>query len=155
VETADVVTASQALHWMEPEPTFAEVTRILRPGGVFAAYDHEWPPAVHPDVDAAWERVMDLLGVLDPPWKLEHATRMRASGHFRYVREVLLHGVEEGDSERVAGLVLALGPIVRGLEEGATEEELGLTDLRAVADRVLGDHSVPWLFSYRVRVGVR
>src|SRR5262245_33160873 len=36
---ADVVLAAQALHWMDPEPTFAEVARILRPGGVFVAVD--------------------------------------------------------------------------------------------------------------------
>ena len=36
---ADIVTCSQSLHWMEPAPTFAEAARILRPGGVFAAYD--------------------------------------------------------------------------------------------------------------------
>src|SRR5512145_229544 len=28
--SADIVTISQALHWMEPAPTFAEVARILR-----------------------------------------------------------------------------------------------------------------------------
>jgi len=44
---ADIVTASQALHWMEPEPTFAEIARILRPGGVFAAIDCDWPPVTH------------------------------------------------------------------------------------------------------------
>ena len=44
---ADIVTASQALHWMDPEPTFAEVARILRPGGIFAAVDCDWPPAMH------------------------------------------------------------------------------------------------------------
>lgn len=32
-------TVAQALHWMEPASTLAEVARILRPGGVFAAYD--------------------------------------------------------------------------------------------------------------------
>jgi SAM-dependent methyltransferase len=41
---ADVVLAVQALHWMEPEATFAEVARLLRPGGVFAAIDADWPP---------------------------------------------------------------------------------------------------------------
>lgn len=34
---ADIVTISQALHWMEPESTFGEVARILRPGSVIAA----------------------------------------------------------------------------------------------------------------------
>ncbi len=32
------------MHWMEPEPTLAEVARILRPGGVFAIADADWPP---------------------------------------------------------------------------------------------------------------
>ena len=43
---ADVVLAVQAMHWMEPEPTLAEVARILRPGGVFAIADADWPPVV-------------------------------------------------------------------------------------------------------------
>src|SRR3954447_19347377 len=43
---ADIVTCSQSLHWMEPVSTFAEIARILRPGGVFAAYDCDWPPTV-------------------------------------------------------------------------------------------------------------
>ena len=43
--SADVVLAVQALHWMEPNGTFAEVARLLRPGGVFAALDCDWPPS--------------------------------------------------------------------------------------------------------------
>jgi SAM-dependent methyltransferase len=43
---ADVVLAVQALHWMEPTSTFIEVARLLRPGGVFAAIDCDWPPSV-------------------------------------------------------------------------------------------------------------
>jgi ubiquinone/menaquinone biosynthesis C-methylase UbiE len=36
---ADIVTAAQSFHWMEPTVTLAEIARILRPGGLFAAYD--------------------------------------------------------------------------------------------------------------------
>jgi SAM-dependent methyltransferase len=43
-ECADIVLAVQAMHWMEPVSTLAEVARILRPGGVFAAVDADWPP---------------------------------------------------------------------------------------------------------------
>ena len=42
--SADVVIAVQAMHWMEPVSTLAEVARILRPGGVFASFDADWPP---------------------------------------------------------------------------------------------------------------
>ncbi len=52
---ADVVLAVQALHWMEPEATFREVARLLRPGGVFAALDCDWPPVVGDRVaEQAW-----------------------------------------------------------------------------------------------------
>ena len=55
---ADIVTCSQSLHWMEPDPTFAEVARILRPGGVFAAYDCDWPPTVNWEAEAAFNAFM-------------------------------------------------------------------------------------------------
>lgn len=32
----------------------AEAARILRPGGVFAAYDYDVPPVVQPEVDRAF-----------------------------------------------------------------------------------------------------
>ncbi|MGE3620602.1 MAG: class I SAM-dependent methyltransferase [Acidimicrobiia bacterium] len=55
---ADVVLAVQALHWMDPGPTFAEVRRLLRPGGVFAAVDVDWPPIVGDAlVEEGWDRV--------------------------------------------------------------------------------------------------
>lgn len=44
--SADVVLAVQAMHWMEPVATLAEVARLLRPGGEFAAVDCDWPPSV-------------------------------------------------------------------------------------------------------------
>jgi SAM-dependent methyltransferase len=54
--SADVVLAVQAMHWMEPVSTLAEVARILRPGGVFAAVDADWPPVAGVvDAEHAWQ----------------------------------------------------------------------------------------------------
>ena len=102
---ADIVTCSQSLHWMEPGPVFAEAARILRPGGVFAAYDYDWPPVVDPEVDAAFVEYQErrwsarsARGIkrgVDRWPKREHLERMRASGRFRFCRELLLHSVEE------------------------------------------------------------
>ncbi len=41
--SADIVTASSAIHWMEPESTVNEIKRILRKGGVFGAYGYRYP----------------------------------------------------------------------------------------------------------------
>ena len=42
--SADIITCSQSFHWMEPGSTIAEASRVLSHGGVFAAYDCDWPP---------------------------------------------------------------------------------------------------------------
>jgi SAM-dependent methyltransferase len=161
--SADIVTASQSLHWMEPEPTFAEAARILRPGGVFAAYDYDWPPVVDPEVDAAFiahrERRADLRtrrGIqrgADRWAKHQHLERLRASGRFRLCRELVLHSVEHGTAERIVGFAHSLGlPALASDDE--LERELKVDELEAVALRVLGDTTVPFLFGYRVRLGV-
>src|SRR5207302_5969416 len=62
---ADVVTCSQSLHWLDHRSTIDEIARILRPEGVFAAYDYDWPPLVHWEVDAAFLSVLEASGV-DP-----------------------------------------------------------------------------------------
>src|SRR5436305_6724630 len=58
---ADIVTCSQSLHWMEPESTFAEIARILRPGGVFAAYDCDWPPTINWAIEQAHQTFLTQL----------------------------------------------------------------------------------------------
>jgi SAM-dependent methyltransferase len=158
---ADIVTYSQSLHWMEPQPTFAEAARVLRPGGVFAAYDYELPPVVDWEVDAAFEYFLLRVGKfrrerlsIPPAEKTGHVPRMRESGVFRYVREVGVSGDEPATAERVVGLALSLGPVGRLLEEGLSEEELGFTGLQETANRVLGDREVTWTLGYRVRFGV-
>ncbi|MEP6909701.1 MAG: class I SAM-dependent methyltransferase [Actinomycetota bacterium] len=158
---ADIVTCSQSFHWMEPEPTLAEAARILRPGGVFAAYDYDWPPVVHPDVEAAYEEMLERLGVRGAlrgrprHTKDGHLAEIRGSGHFRYAREVVLHSRERGSAERIVGMALSLGPMTVLLKEGVSEEEIGLAGLREAAERALGDREVEIVLGYRVRIGVR
>jgi len=94
-ECADIVTCSQCLHWMKPKPTFAEVARILRPGGVFAAYDHDLPPTVNWQAEVACKAFMEQsmatlksLGLLNvgKRWpKDEHLKRMQKGRRFRFV----------------------------------------------------------------------
>jgi SAM-dependent methyltransferase len=162
---ADIVTCSQSLHWMEPEPIFAEVGRILRPGGVFAAYDYDWPPVVDPELDEAFEayqgrrrQTRQTLGIqrgADRWAKEKHLERMRASGRFRFCRELVLHSMEEGNAERVVGFTRTFGLPFADLSDDELERELRVDVLEEVARRVLGDRTVPMLLGYRIRVGVR
>lgn len=159
---ADVVTCSQSFHWMEPVPTLAEVARILRPGGVFAAYDYDWPPVGHWEIEAAfedvlrnvWERRKDRVGKVMYE-KEGHLGRMDASGHFRYTREAFVHNRESGGAEWIVGLAFSLGPLGVLLGAGASEEELGVATLRQVSEQALGDSETSWFMCYRVRLAVK
>jgi SAM-dependent methyltransferase len=159
--SADLVTYSQSLHWMDPQPTFAEAARILRRDGVLAAYDYELPPAVDWEVDSAFEHFLLRVRKLrrerhsiPPAEKTGHLARMRESGLFRYVRELGVSGEDAATAGRIVGLALSLGPVGRLLDEGLTEEEIGLAGLREAAERVVGEHEVSWTLGYRVRLGV-
>jgi len=99
--SADNVTCSQSLHWMEPDSTFAEVARILRTGGVFAAIDCDWPPTMNWQAEDAYRRFDEACEEFGEArgfyrdikqWDKEgHLARMQASTRFRYVKEILVH----------------------------------------------------------------
>jgi SAM-dependent methyltransferase len=156
---ADVVTTSQSLHWMRPERVFPELGRILRPGGVFCAYEYFslqtplWEP------EAAWEAVLarkrDLRaerGLTEELWPVSRE-RLETSGVFRRVKELALHSVESGDGDRLVGLALSEGSMITLLDTGVTEEEVGMDRLRAAAAHLR--EPVPWWIAYRVWVGLR
>ena len=161
---ADIVTCAQSFHQMEPEGTLAEIERILRPGGLFAAYDYDWPPVVDRDAEDAFFAFMDrvrevrsqhALTLEQQRWKKDdHVVRMERRG-FRYTRELLFHHTEPCDAERWVGFALSIHHVPPVLELGLSESELGLDDFRRAAGRVFGAHGLPWHVSYRVRVAIK
>ena len=71
--SADLVTVAQALHWLDPDSFYAEVKRVLKPNGVFAAWtyglfhvapDDPAASAVDPLIQAFYH---DLVGPYWPP----------------------------------------------------------------------------------------
>ena len=64
--STDVVLVVQAMHWLAPGPTLAEVARILRPGGVLAVVDADWPPVTGvARAEQAWIDAHRRLRVFD------------------------------------------------------------------------------------------
>ena len=56
----DLVTIAQAMHWFDVPRFQAEAHRVLKPGGVFAAWSYA-QSRVSPGVDAAFDRLHDAL----------------------------------------------------------------------------------------------
>jgi SAM-dependent methyltransferase len=144
---ADIVTSCGSFHWLDLNPTLAEVHRILRPGGVFAVCNSSATPviedaavgralrevkarivrlnAVHGSGRAPTGRMASAEGVQQLLWE---------TGLFRVVRLIEVRAREEGDGQRALELAGTVG-CFRLLKAGVSEEELGLPALReAVAE---------------------
>jgi SAM-dependent methyltransferase len=173
--SADVVTCSQALHWMEPEPTFAEVARLLRPGGIFAAYDYQLLPAISATVDEALTHFVDQTkGIrvgeqgstceareqgsasVKQRWPREgHLARMQASGHFRFVKEMWFHSQERGNAGRLVNYLRSIDGVHRLLSAGSPEAQVALAQLQSKLHEFLGETAVTLYWSYQMWLGVR
>jgi SAM-dependent methyltransferase len=157
---ADIVTASQSLHWMQPERVFPEIDRILRPGGVFCAYQYvslltpRWEPEeVFAEVRARTGALRKELALGDAATWTVSRERLEESGVFRRTREVVLHSVEEGDGDRLLGFALSEGSLQTLLAAGVTEDEVGLDRLRRLAAAM--PETTPWWLGYRAWLGLK
>jgi SAM-dependent methyltransferase len=66
--SADLVTVAQALHWIELEPFYAEVHRVLAPGGLFAVWTYGRCRVDGGPIDAAVGHFYDdVVGAYWPP----------------------------------------------------------------------------------------
>jgi ubiquinone/menaquinone biosynthesis C-methylase UbiE len=163
--SAELVTCSQSFHWMERGPVLTEAARILREGGVFAAYDYDFPPLIHPEVDAAFSAHLRLRGRyrdehnVEAGWtrtpKSGHLEVIRESGLFAHTREFVVHDKLEAGAAEIVGFVRSLGLVPELLALGVSEDDLGLTALDETVRRVIGGRRVPSLWGYRVRLGVK
>jgi ubiquinone/menaquinone biosynthesis C-methylase UbiE len=159
---ADIVTAAQSFHWMEPTATLAEIARILRPGGLFAAYDYDWPPTIHWELDRLAQEVGKRLVELVRERGLAHSLKiwskdrhldhMRESAHFRFTREVLLHHIEQGDAARFLEMMRSNA---LSHQFQFTEQEIGFDRLSSAVFHYIGSEPIPWYVSYRVRIGIK
>lgn len=164
-DSAELVTCSQSFHWMDRESTLAEAARVLRPGGVFAAYDYDFPALVHPEVDAAFlahlalrrrhREEQDVAAGWTRTPKAGHLDAIRESGLFGFAREFVLHDELEAGADELIGFARSLGLVPELLALGVSPEQLGLTALEETTRRVLGERRVPIVIGYRVRLGVK
>jgi SAM-dependent methyltransferase len=156
---ADLVTAAQSLQWMDLGRVLPEVARVLRPGGVFCAYNYFRLQLPDWAATEAWEHVQRRKHELvrehghEPPRFPMDAEELTRVGDFRCVRDLVLHSMEEGNGERLLGFALSEGSVRMLRERGVSEQEIGLDRLQAAAEELRAP--MPWWIGYRLWLGLR
>lgn len=161
--SADVVLAVQAMHWMDPVATHTEVARLLRPGGVFAVIDADWPPVVGvAAAERAWvdaetriEARADVTSGVQKWAKSEHLARMVDSGQYDFVRELVFHEESVGGAERFTALLRSQGGYQDLHKRGVMDTDLGVdTFERTVRAAFAANRAAQIGFNWRVRLAI-
>ena len=163
---ADIVTCSQSFHWMEPQSTLREIARLLKSGGVFAAYDCDWPPVCNASVEAAYQALDDCVDEVEATVseykkafiqypKEQHLENIRKSGYFEYTREIVFANTENCDANRYYNIALSQGGTQAILKKNPALIEKELAAFRAAVDKYFNNKMLPVEFCYRLRLGVK
>jgi SAM-dependent methyltransferase len=160
-ESADVVLAVQAMHWMEPSATHREVARVLRPGGIFAVIDADWPPVTGLSAaERAWMETEERIDALPTgptdvhKWaKSEHVARMHESGEYSFVRELVFHEQSAGGADRFVALLRSQGGYQTVHKRGVLDAEIGIDAFEATVHAAFAANPTATVsFNWRVRL---
>lgn len=163
---ADAVVCSQSFHWMEPGPTLREIDRILKPGGVFAAIDYDWPPVagwraereyekIYGKIREWEERLPDVNASFIRYRKDRHLTHIRDSGYFRYARELVFAHTESCTAQRFIDMIYSQGSTQAVLKRHPEVLEEDLERFQKAVREIWGDAVFEVDFCYRMRLAVK
>ena len=110
----DILTVSQAFHWMDIDSTLNEFHRILKPDGVLAIYDFILPPVMGWEIEEAFldlrMKCSEIVYSQEVPpvhnGKSSYNDIIKAFGKFIYSRETMFHGFERWPLQKVIGFVV-------------------------------------------------
>lgn len=164
--SADIVICSQSFHWMNPTDTLTEVSRILKPNGVFATIDCDWPPVCSLEVELAYSQLLNKVRFIElknkdvfktfQRWnKDKHLQNIKQSGYFRYSRELVFMNKEKCNADRFIGIALSQGGLQTILK---TQPDLIEKDIELFEKKIKSIYSNSEFdidFCYRMRIGVK
>ncbi|MDR0923898.1 MAG: class I SAM-dependent methyltransferase [Hungatella sp.] len=165
-DCADVVICSQSFHWMNPELTLAEVNRILKTGGIFAAVDYDWPPVCKWEAEAAHKQLFYKIRCLEEEhedlkesfirWdKDKHLSNIKNSGYFRYQREIVFANREFCDAKRFISMALSQSGLQSIIQHKPHLIKSALEEYAATIQCLFADDTMEADFCYRMRLGIK
>lgn len=164
--SVDIVTCSQSFHWMEPISTLKEFSRILKPEGVLAVYDCDWPPSLNREVEEAYQSLFKSVfehfsdlpddGTKARSWsKSGHYENISNSGYFSFLKEFVFHSIEKCDAKRYIGIASSQGSLQTFLKSGDKEIKDALLDFETKVRNSLGSETHDVFINYRMIIAAK
>ena len=164
--STDIVICSQSFHWMNPTDTLAEVNRILKPNGVFATVDCDWPPVCSLEAELAYSQLLNKVRFIElenenifktfQRWnKDKHLQNIKQSGYFKYCREIVFLNKEKCNADRFIGIALSQGGLQTVLKTQPSLIENDSELFEKKIKSIYGDNEFDISFCYRMRIGVK
>jgi SAM-dependent methyltransferase len=160
------IICSQSFHWMGPITTLDEINRILKPNGIFATVDCDWPPIANWNAEKAYmelylkakeielsnSNINDTFVRYD---KSKHLQNIKKSGHFRYFREILFANTEECTAQRFVNILLSQGSLQAILKVNPNLIKNDIEKFKKEIYNIYDDKTFDIDFCYRVRMGIK
>lgn len=165
-EYADAVICSQSFHWMEPSSSLKEINRILKPDGIFATVDCDWPPRAKWQAEQAYMELYSKVKDIEADNKeikktfvrydkSKHLKNIENSGYFRYCREVLFTGTEKCNAQRFINIILSQGSLQTILKIAPDLIKDDVNHFKNTVNEIYKDKTFDIDFYYRMRIGIK
>ena len=158
---ADIITVSQAFHWMDIDSSLLEFYRILKPGGVLAIYDFVMPPVIDWEIEKAYSvlrrKCSDIVYSQETPPvhndKSTYCDRVVSFGKFRHSRKVECHSAILMSPRKTAGFLVGISnaSFAAGIKASIKDDIDEFCDF--VMARYSGD--IELILSYRVVIAIK
>ena len=158
---ADIVICSQAFHWMEPDSTIKEVSRILKKGGIFAVIDADTFPVIDLRIEKENSDIQDTIETLDKKQNLiiyprsQHLKNMINSNQFQYCKEICFCNEVLYDRERFEKYVYSKGGMQNAIKNNYEPVISKLEGFNNMLNDLFKDGMKEAISSYKIKIGVK
>jgi len=160
-DCADIITISQAFHWVDINSSLVEFYRVLKKDGILAIYDFELSPVIDWEIEKAY---LDLTAKCseiyysqkNPASRNDKSTyhdKIKSFGKFRYSKEVTCHSVEKFTPQRLLEFALETSNALFVMKIDATIKK----DIDDFYDLVKAKYSGEFevIFSYKILLAIK
>ena len=154
---ADIVICVQAFHWMNPEMVLKEVHRILKPNGIFAVINADYPPIINKELEKIYLNIVNKAKKAEDfsetilVNKEKFIDSIRNCNLFDYYREISFSKTEKYDKERFKNFILSHSTVQQSIKNN-------ILDLEALDDDLEGifqNRTLEAIFPYRMSIGIK